>query len=476
MGQFQDTIYHEHPVVIRDVTASQFAAQAKGAPKSPGIRYRVDGGAEYQWNGSAWVAMVTAQQSVTGGIILADSIVTLGTNPSGRVLAVGSYNQVHPSIASSLVSGGTDTQPNYVGKKFHRFTSSVAGATFAVDLPFTLSDPGARIAVRAKKRRAYDGAVTMYDPATSISVAGYNSASLSVTVNPAVAAGEELEITVISTDDDSGAVPKLNTIAGYDNASAAIMSNIFGAHSLVFAGAGHATICGGSNHRVAGGYNTVFGGTSNDIGLVDSGSASCSASGQSVRVDGTGAYGFGMNLTVRGNGSGAIGRNCTVPNLNDAVALLNGAMPLGPSEIAFGVGRDADAGSFGLRQQRVCYRSADTADATATYLTDSSGTSEIPIPANSAASVRVEVVAIKTDGTAMVAYAGNFLVSRVGTNAPLVNGSAADVVVPAVSNIGAPTWVANLRGITTGLRVRCVGAAGTGVRWMATVSMTCAKM
>lgn len=76
MGQFQDTIYHEHPVVIRDVTAAQFAAQAVGAPKNPGVRYRVDGGAEYQWNGSAWVAMVTAQQSVTGRIEFTPGVIT----------------------------------------------------------------------------------------------------------------------------------------------------------------------------------------------------------------------------------------------------------------------------------------------------------------------------------------------------------------------------------------------------------------
>lgn len=69
MGQFQDTIYHEHPVVIRDVTASQFAAQANGAPKHPGIRYRVDGQTEYQWNGAQWVAMVSAAQSLTGGSV-----------------------------------------------------------------------------------------------------------------------------------------------------------------------------------------------------------------------------------------------------------------------------------------------------------------------------------------------------------------------------------------------------------------------
>lgn len=73
MGQFQDTYFKEHPIVIRDVTASQFAAQAIGAPDNPGIRYRVSGGTEYQWDGSNWVAMVSSKRNpVTGRIEFSD--------------------------------------------------------------------------------------------------------------------------------------------------------------------------------------------------------------------------------------------------------------------------------------------------------------------------------------------------------------------------------------------------------------------
>lgn len=71
MGQAQDTMYTEYPIVIRNVTASQFAVQAVGAPPHPGVRYRVDGNAEYQWDGSAWVAVVSSKTDpVTGGISL----------------------------------------------------------------------------------------------------------------------------------------------------------------------------------------------------------------------------------------------------------------------------------------------------------------------------------------------------------------------------------------------------------------------
>lgn len=64
MGQFQDTIFTEYPVVIRDVTAAQFIAQTKGAPRHPGIRYRVDGLTEYQWLGGQWVATASMCSSV----------------------------------------------------------------------------------------------------------------------------------------------------------------------------------------------------------------------------------------------------------------------------------------------------------------------------------------------------------------------------------------------------------------------------
>lgn len=107
MGQFQDTIFHEHPVVIRDVTAAQFAAQAVGAPKNPGIRYRVDGGAEYQWNGSAWVAMVTAQQSVTGGV---EKVTAAG-------VSVGlPLNQFRKTDFSAVDASNTTTYSDWINK------------------------------------------------------------------------------------------------------------------------------------------------------------------------------------------------------------------------------------------------------------------------------------------------------------------------------------------------------------------------
>lgn len=59
MGQKQNVMYREYPVLIRDVTAAQFAVQATAAPEHPGVMYRVDDGAIYRWNGSDWVADAT---------------------------------------------------------------------------------------------------------------------------------------------------------------------------------------------------------------------------------------------------------------------------------------------------------------------------------------------------------------------------------------------------------------------------------
>lgn len=70
MGQFQDTMYKEYPLVIRDVTAAQFAVQAVGAPSHPGIMYRVNGGPVYQWNGSAWAGVVFAVPTQNGAFNL----------------------------------------------------------------------------------------------------------------------------------------------------------------------------------------------------------------------------------------------------------------------------------------------------------------------------------------------------------------------------------------------------------------------
>lgn len=55
MGQLQDTMYREYPLVVRDVTAAQYAVQSLNAPINPGISYRVDGATTYRWDGGAWV-------------------------------------------------------------------------------------------------------------------------------------------------------------------------------------------------------------------------------------------------------------------------------------------------------------------------------------------------------------------------------------------------------------------------------------
>lgn len=66
-------MYRDHPAIIRDVSAAEFAVRDGEAPEHPGIAYRVDDGlALYRYNGTAWVATPevgvsgTASSTITG--------------------------------------------------------------------------------------------------------------------------------------------------------------------------------------------------------------------------------------------------------------------------------------------------------------------------------------------------------------------------------------------------------------------------
>lgn len=78
MGQYENNLYTESMMVVRDVTAAQWEAQKQNAPKHSGITYRVDGTAEYRWNGSAWEGMVKASANSTGVIVIRAPKVTSG--------------------------------------------------------------------------------------------------------------------------------------------------------------------------------------------------------------------------------------------------------------------------------------------------------------------------------------------------------------------------------------------------------------
>lgn len=401
-------------------------------------------------------------------------VLRVGSTPSnGLTYKFGDYNYQHADTEASFIIGGTETQPNYIGKKFHRQTYPGDGTTvdFTVVAPFVIQDE-TRFNIRAKKRRSTDGAVTPYSEGSGFTViSGYGTNTIVIRMTAAPATTEELEATVISTEDDPLANPQLITVAGYDNVVNPIMSICFGAHCFIGNGSGHNAISGGSFHRIFGSYNTIVGGTSCDIGTLDAASFGCTAGGQSVRVDGSQSFGFGANIRVRGTASGAVGRNHFVNNFNDCWVTGYGGAPTGHNQSVAGYGKSTDNGVAGLRQGIDLGLSIDTTDATQTYFTNSAGSSEILVPPDSATLVRVDVVALRDDNTQGQGFSGQFLVIRVGSAAPTVDGSASDVVVPSIKTFGAAAWVCNIRGISAGFRLRATGEAAKNIRWVGRVTV-----
>lgn len=87
MGTAQDLMYRDHPAIIREVTASQFALQRLNPPKDPGLLYRVDG-ALWHWDGEQWVGQVSAASNpLTGGIGL-----SVGGRPDVAAAAVAAVS------------------------------------------------------------------------------------------------------------------------------------------------------------------------------------------------------------------------------------------------------------------------------------------------------------------------------------------------------------------------------------------------
>lgn len=415
--------------------------------------------------------IVTPADTVGGAFNVILSVSSTAAN--GLAYKFGEYNYSHANTQACFQFGGTTTQPNYVGKKFHRFTEvgNAVKVAFDVTAPFVVEDTP-RFNVRAKKRRLTDGAVFIYSEGSGFTVtAGYGTATITVTMTVAPLTTEELEITIISLEDDATADPQLITVGGYDNVVNPIMSVCFAAHSIIYSGNGHNSIMGGSFHRVAGSYNCILAGTSNDIGLVDSATFGSVAFGQSVRVDGAQSFGFGANLRVRGTASGYFGRGGLINNFADSFGFGYGAAPTGPNQIATGYGKSTDVGVAGLRQAIVTGLSIDTTSATITYFTNSSGSSEVTVPADSAALVQVDVVALRDDNTQAQAFSGQFFVTRVASAIPAVDGSVADVVVPSVKSFGSAAWVCNIRGIADGIRLRATGEAAKNIRWVGKITL-----
>lgn len=264
-------------------------------------------------------------------------------------------------------------------------------------------------------------------------------------------------------------------------------------------------IVGGSGNRVSGGASWIFGSSGSRVTGVASqvlggnlntvtGNGSTAtgrentATGNDILVGGyqnnmTGAYsfasGFGNSVAIygasvgRGNtvaeGGFASGRQNQTQAIYGAVRGYRG-IAYNAGEISTGYGLVADSAD-GLRNARKLALFVDTTDATLTYPAGISGVNAITIPADSCAMVRVKAVALRDNNSEARTFAGDFIVNRVGTTDPTVDGSASDVSVPASKTLSTSGSLLFLRGISGGLRARCQGEAGKNVRWLVEIEL-----
>jgi hypothetical protein len=114
---------------------------------------------------------------------------------------------------------------------------------------------------------------------------------------------------------------------------------------------------------------------------------------------------------------------------------------------------------------------ANTTDATLTYPTDVGGVNAITIPADSCAMVRVIAVALRDNNSEARTFAGDFIVNRIGTADPTVDGVTTDVSIPASKTLSTSGSLLFIRAISGGLRLRCQGEASKNVSWLISVEL-----
>ncbi len=226
-----------------------------------------------------------------------------------------------------------------------------------------------------------------------------------------------------------------------------------GANSVAIGSLAKAT----STSNVSIGYNTLVTATYGvSIGSV------CTSSG-------TYATTIGNNNTASDFGSVAIGRFCSSSE-NDSVAMgfRSKSDIIGKFSFASGylgaVG-DAQTGTFVLR--------SDTTDATAEALTTNNSTAgttnQVILPNNSAYGFTGIIVARQqaSGGTASAAWKIEGLIRREGSAGTTVLVNSATTVLD-----NTPAWGMALTADTTngGLAITVTGAAGTNIRWVATIN------
>lgn len=415
----------------------------------------------------------TVQQKLDG----LDGLEDLSAIDVSNVNFIGqrSVAKVNPLASSSVVLGGTSTQPNYLGKLVHReIQTGDGGAAYTIGpMAFTLADPGSRLAVRAVHVRASDKLIL----SPSVTVAsGYGTDTLSVTLSTVIPTTDRVEFVVYSVEDDPALTTTdltLNAVGpGYDSSVGSIASQVESHHSIDMPGtAGHNTIKGGSYHRTNGSYNAIYGGSRVWIGMREE-SIGVMAMGRDCELDGTDAFAAGFGHDINGGrGWIALGRDSESADLDDVILLGRRPKGISHGEMVHACGRSTDAVN-GAAQVRRGVLAGQTTNTTITSLRITTGASSITIPDDSAAVLSVSVVGRKEDGTKVATFRDSFVMTKLAGTAK-INDSTADVAITSVGTVGANTYAANVRALSGALVIRVAGdTADETVNWTGSYEIT----
>lgn len=298
-------------------------------------------------------------------------------------------------------------------------------------------------------------------------------------------------------------------LGGYDtvvNGSACIAS---GYHNGIFAGVTHATIGGGSHHRIQlSDYSTIAGGTQNTItgstatiggGRVNTAAATATVAGGSTNAatgatstigGGFGHTGSGDNSAIAGGyqntasgnaasvGGGqantASGQGAAVPGGRDNKAVTAYSVASGRGAVTSILGERAHASSpfvtAGDAQESTTILKRQTTDATQVALADAGGSSSPLMAPVSTNAYVVTVVARRTD------VEGDHAAWRIQGCLARHNTGSTMVGTPTVTSIGATAgaagWAVAVTYSSGRLVVNVTGQAAATIRWVGRMELT----
>lgn len=271
-------------------------------------------------------------------------------------------------------------------------------------------------------------------------------------------------------------------LGGYDNYCNAIASWIASQHSRIYTAATHASVFGGSNHRIsAGDYGAIVGGTLNVIS--SSGANNAMLGGSAQVISGTSAGcatvgGYGNTLSADYTAAVA-SYSCTISAASSAALA---AQEVAVSAVhAVGMGLQTTSYiqggmSFGARrhaangdsQAMSFHESQSTLDGATADLSPYGSANLVSIPINTTWAGTVFVVARQSSSGNRAAWKCEFVASKAGSGNVIID---------------AQTWTKLFDGITLAnpslnpagssvFRVRCAGAAAAGtILWSSRVDV-----